>query len=64
MGAGGVVRDETARQQAVDAVVQGLEAVGIKKQGLIQSPIRGAVGGNIEYLGYFVCNKQGTPRSL
>ena len=50
VGAGGVVRDEAMRQKVVDMVVKGWEDVGFECQGVVESPIKGATGGNVEYL--------------
>ena len=49
IGRGGVVRDASVRENAVDRVVACLAAAGIRAQGLIESPLKGA-DGNIEYL--------------
>jgi 23S rRNA (cytidine1920-2'-O)/16S rRNA (cytidine1409-2'-O)-methyltransferase len=49
VGKGGIVRDETVRQGVIDQVKAAAEALGLKAQGLIKSPIEGA-DGNIEYL--------------
>jgi 23S rRNA (cytidine1920-2'-O)/16S rRNA (cytidine1409-2'-O)-methyltransferase len=50
VGAGGVVRDQMVRQNVVDVVVKGWEDVGFECQGVVESPIKGATGGNVEYL--------------
>jgi len=52
VGKGGIVRDEDTRQEAVRAVSQAAETLGLKRLGLIQSPIEGGKG-NIEYLAYW-----------
>lgn len=49
VGKGGVVRDETARRQAVRRVMGWLHEAGLMPAGLIASPIRGPKG-NQEYL--------------
>ena len=51
VGKGGIVRDETKRAAAVDAVVSSARALGFDVSGVIESPIKGAEG-NIEYLMY------------
>jgi len=53
VASGGVVKDPQVRQEVVDAVVAGVEAVGFEGHGVIESPIKGAVGGNTEYLALF-----------
>ncbi len=50
---GGVVKDDAARQRAVDKVVDGMEEFGYSCGEVIESPVRGAVSGNIEYLALF-----------
>jgi 23S rRNA (cytidine1920-2'-O)/16S rRNA (cytidine1409-2'-O)-methyltransferase len=53
VGAGGVVRDAAAREEAVQRIVTGWEGVGFACSGWITSPIKGATSGNIEYLAHF-----------
>ena len=50
---GGVVKNDAARQRAVDRVVEGMKAFGYETREVIESPIRGATSGNIEYLALF-----------
>jgi 23S rRNA (cytidine1920-2'-O)/16S rRNA (cytidine1409-2'-O)-methyltransferase len=52
VGKGGIVRDEGARQRAVDDVITAAGALGWRHRGLIPSPIAGA-DGNVEYLARF-----------
>jgi 23S rRNA (cytidine1920-2'-O)/16S rRNA (cytidine1409-2'-O)-methyltransferase len=49
VGKGGVVKDESARQAALDGVRGFLEAAGWQVRGAIESPVEGA-DGNREYL--------------
>jgi 23S rRNA (cytidine1920-2'-O)/16S rRNA (cytidine1409-2'-O)-methyltransferase len=49
VGKGGIVRDETKRAAAVDAVVTFAREIGFDVRGVIESPIKGAEG-NVEYL--------------
>jgi 23S rRNA (cytidine1920-2'-O)/16S rRNA (cytidine1409-2'-O)-methyltransferase len=49
VGKGGVVRDESLRKEALDAILAFARAAGLEVVGSIESPIRGAAG-NIEYL--------------
>jgi 23S rRNA (cytidine1920-2'-O)/16S rRNA (cytidine1409-2'-O)-methyltransferase len=51
VGKGGIVRDETKRAAAVDAVVTSARELGFDVKGVIESPIKGAEG-NVEYLMY------------
>lgn len=51
---GGVVRDATVRQSVVNAVVAAVADAGFDPRGVIESPLRGATGGNVEYLAHFV----------
>ena len=53
---GGVVRDDAARKRAVDRVVDGMQEFGYTAREVIESPIRGATSGNIEYLALFEKN--------
>ena len=48
---GGIVRKEEKRLQAVESIRQGLEALSLATQGIMQSPVTGGKG-NIEYLIY------------
>lgn len=52
IGAGGVVRDAQVREEVVSSVVQGWEDAGFRHLGVVESPITGATGGNIEYLAH------------
>ena len=54
VGSGGVVRDPAARAAALAATVAGFEAEGWTCRGTMESPLRGAVGGNVEFLAHFV----------
>lgn len=49
VGKGGVVRDESARRDAVRSVLTTAESLGFGARGLTQSPITGPAG-NVEYL--------------
>jgi len=51
VGKGGIVRDETKRAAAVDAVVTFAREIGFDVRGVIESPVKGAEG-NVEYLMY------------
>lgn len=49
VGKGGIVRDETKRAAAVEAVVAFARGIGFDVRGVIESPVKGAEG-NVEYL--------------
>lgn len=53
VGKGGIVRDESARQSAVERIVEFVRKQGLEVKGVMQSPITGQ-DGNIEYLIYAV----------
>ncbi|AJC12511.1 hemolysin [Berryella intestinalis] len=46
----GVVRDEAVRARTVDEVREALVDAGFEVTGVIESPIKGAAAGNVEYL--------------
>lgn len=50
VGSGGVVRDEAARLDAVEAVAAAARATGCSLLGTTVSPVLGAKKGNVEYL--------------
>ena len=51
VGKGGIVRDESKRAAAVEAVVTVAREIGFDVRGVIESPVKGAEG-NVEYLMY------------
>lgn len=55
VGKGGIVKDETARRNAVEAVKMSAEREGFECKGVIASPITGG-DGNREYLALFILN--------
>lgn len=59
VGKGGVVRDESLRQEAVATVVGFAESLGVRSVGVIPSPIVGPAG-NVEFLYHFTLNGGGT----
>jgi 23S rRNA (cytidine1920-2'-O)/16S rRNA (cytidine1409-2'-O)-methyltransferase len=52
VGSGGIVRDATKRARVVDEVNETAAALGLRKVGVIESPIKGAEG-NIEFLAHY-----------
>lgn len=53
VASGGVVRDPKVHQQVLESVSSGIAALGFTNEGSIESPIKGATGGNIEFLAVF-----------
>lgn len=49
IGKGGIVRDPKAREAAIERVTKTAETLGLRREGLIESPITG-MDGNQEYL--------------
>jgi 23S rRNA (cytidine1920-2'-O)/16S rRNA (cytidine1409-2'-O)-methyltransferase len=60
IGKGGIVRDETKRAAAVEAVVAFARELGFEVKGVIESPVKGAEG-NVEFLMHAIA---GTRASL
>lgn len=54
VGRGGVVRDSAVHEEVISKVTEGFSKFGWTRLGLTESPVRGAKGGNVEFLGYFV----------
>jgi 23S rRNA (cytidine1920-2'-O)/16S rRNA (cytidine1409-2'-O)-methyltransferase len=52
VGKGGIVRDEATRRETIDRTVSWLEDLGLRRVGVIPSPIRGQKG-NLEELAVF-----------
>lgn len=50
---GGVVRDPEVHKQVIESVSSGVVALGFSSEGYIESPIKGASGGNTEFLAVF-----------
>lgn len=57
IGKGGIVRDEVARQAAVDRVLDTAQAAGFTSLGVVPSPITGA-DGNVEFVTCMVREEQ------
>lgn len=49
VGSGGIVRDPQVHQEVLEKIINGVESLGFKSHGWIESPIKGAEG-NIEFL--------------
>ena len=56
VGKGGIVKDETVRQEVIERVKKEAKAIAFEIKGRIQSPITGA-DGNVEYLVYLLKGK-------
>eukprot|EP00798_Chlamydomonas_sp_ICE-L_P022155 gene22155-29217_t len=54
VGNKGVVKDPKVHKEVVDRVTNGIEAMGFKRMGLMDSPIRGDKSGNLEFLAHFI----------
>jgi 23S rRNA (cytidine1920-2'-O)/16S rRNA (cytidine1409-2'-O)-methyltransferase len=52
IGRGGIIKDPDVHKRVVDSVVAGVESIGFKCHGIIDSPILGS-SGNKEFLAYF-----------
>ena len=55
IGKGGIVKDKSARQEAVKKVTDFAHSCGFTLKGIIESPIKGG-DGNVEFLAYFIRN--------
>ena len=53
VGKGGIVKNATIRDSAVERVLSSASALGFECRGVIQSPIKGG-DGNVEFLAHFV----------
>ena len=51
---GGIVRDAAVHDEVIGKVTAGAAELGFLRQGVIESPIRGAASGNTEFLAHFV----------
>jgi 23S rRNA (cytidine1920-2'-O)/16S rRNA (cytidine1409-2'-O)-methyltransferase len=51
---GGVVRDAAVHRAVIAEVTEGATTHGLQRKGLVESPLRGAEAGNIEFLAHFV----------
>ncbi|CAN1345247.1 Putative rRNA methyltransferase YqxC [Linum perenne] len=52
VGGGGIVRDPQVHQEVLEKIINGVEGFGFRKNGSIESPLKGAEG-NTEFLVYF-----------
>ena len=53
VSAGGTVRDPKIHQKVIETVTAGIVAAGFTSSGCIESPLKGAAGGNTEFLAHF-----------
>jgi 23S rRNA (cytidine1920-2'-O)/16S rRNA (cytidine1409-2'-O)-methyltransferase len=60
IGKGGIVRDESKRAAAVEAVVAFAREIGFDVKGVIESPVKGAEG-NVEFLMHASAGTRATP---
>ncbi|PYQ50074.1 MAG: TlyA family rRNA (cytidine-2'-O)-methyltransferase, partial [Acidobacteria bacterium] len=61
VGKGGIVRDVSKRNAAVQSVVDFAKEIGFDVRGVIESPVKGAEG-NVEYLMNAECRMQNAER--
>ena len=47
------MRDPKIHEKVIKSVTAGIEAAGFTSSGCIESPLKGAVGGNTEFLAHF-----------
>jgi 23S rRNA (cytidine1920-2'-O)/16S rRNA (cytidine1409-2'-O)-methyltransferase len=59
VGSGGVVRDPAVHRAVIERVSSALARCGLLCRGVIESPLKGDKGGNTEFLGYFVAERDG-----
>ena len=50
---GGIVDDPQVHREVIERVKEAAVALGFAFEGLIESPIRGAASGNMEFIAYF-----------
>ena len=53
VGKGGIVKDASIHRKVIEKVTAGIEEAGFVSKGCIESPLKGAVGGNTEFLALF-----------
>jgi 23S rRNA (cytidine1920-2'-O)/16S rRNA (cytidine1409-2'-O)-methyltransferase len=53
VSSGGIVRDAKVHRRVIDDVTAGIVAAGFEAHGWMESPLKGAVGGNSEFLAHF-----------
>jgi len=53
VGSGGVVRDPEVHKAVIENIIGALDGYGFDCQGFTESPIKGATGGNTEFLAAF-----------
>ena len=63
MQTGGIVRDPAVHEEVIARVRGGIEAAGFRCEGLMASPVPGAVGGNKEFLAHFIRTQGQQPDS-
>ena len=51
---GGIVRDTRVHAAVIEAVTAGAARCGLRRRGLIESPVKGANAGNTEFLAHFM----------
>jgi predicted rRNA methylase YqxC with S4 and FtsJ domains len=46
---GGIVTDAAVHQEVISRITVGVEALGFRSHGIFESPVRGAIGKNVEF---------------
>ena len=64
VSSGGIVKDAKVHKRVIENVTAGIEAAGFAAQGWMESPLKGAVGGNSEFLAYFTRIQHSADASL
>ena len=49
MEEGGIVTDAAVHREVIDRITAGAEGLGFRSHGIFESPVRGAVGKNVEF---------------
>ena len=53
VGAGGIVRDPAVHKQVIENTISSICQLGFTSSGWIESPIKGSMKGNTEFLAHF-----------
>lgn len=53
VGAGGVVRDPAVHKAVIESTISAISGLGFRSSGWIESPIKGSMKGNTEFLAHF-----------
>ena len=53
VGAGGVVRDPAVHRAVIESTIKAISDLGFSSSGWVESPIKGSMKGNTEFLAHF-----------